>query len=407
MTVSTPVTAGDSAARDRRRTRMDAGIAWANRLLAGGMALLFLFLAVRMDRQWAERHLLPDILVPTAWLMWIVQIERIILLVIALALLLSLRPRRTKAHRPVSLQWVAITGAVLLALPASELAMQQITGRKGQPWNPTDEPLRQVDPLVGWTFIPSRRIADPEYDWRPVYVVDAHGYRVAGDSRTLDKAAPAILFAGESIMFGKGLNWPDTIAGQVQALSGVQSANLAVNAYSTSQTTLRLRRELPGFRQPLAVVILFAPTLLMRDLDRNRPWIDRAGHWHAAQPTWYLSRLGRVLFPYHSVAGIENAVATDRRLLLADVALVRARGAQPLVLVPIFQPEQPVERALRIAIFDEADIPHKIVPLDPRWRLPSDAHPDARAHAAMAQATWSYLKEHGRSKAKTENSVRR
>jgi hypothetical protein len=407
MTVSPPVTAGDSTARDRRRARLDAGIAWAGRILAGGIALLLLFLAAHMDRQWAERHLLPDILVPTAWLMGIVQIERIILVVIALALLLSIRPRRMRARRPPSLQWVAITGAVLLALPASELAMQQITGRKGQPWTPTDEPLRQADPLVGWTFIPSRRIADPEYDWRPVYVVDAHGYRIADDSRTLDKAAPSILFAGESIMFGKGLNWPDTIAGQVQALSGVQSANLAVTAYSTSQTTLRLRRELPGFRQPLAVVILFAPTLLMRDLDRNRPWIDRDGQWHAAEPTWYLSRLGRVLFPYRSVAAIDNAVATDRRLLLANVAMVRARGAQPLVLVPIFQPEQPAERALRAAIFDGADIPHQIVPLDPQWRLLPDPHADARAHAAMAQATWSYLKEHLRAKAKTKNSVQR
>jgi hypothetical protein len=229
-------------------------------------------------------------------------------------LLLSVIFRRRAARPGKIWRWVGGAAAILLALPASELAMQWRSGRAGLAWTPTDEPLRQADPLIGWTAIPARRIIDPEFASRPLYVIDAHGYRV--ETGPLDMALPSILFAGESIMFGKGLNWPETVAGRVQKLSGIQSANLAVNAYSAGQVYLHLKRELPKFHRPVAVIILFAPTLLVRDLDRNRPWIDRAGRWHAAERTWYLSRLGRVLFPYRTPSAIEEAVATDRRLLL-------------------------------------------------------------------------------------------
>ena len=369
--------------------RLGRWLGWTARLATGIGALLLFRFAAAMDRAWTERHLLPDILVPSDWLMGIVQVERFILLAAALALLLSIVPRRRKTPPRKMLRWVGIATAVLLAVPASELAMQFVTGRKGQAWTPSDEPLRQADPLLGWRFIPARRVIDPEFPSRPRYVIDAHGYRV--ENTAPNKAAPTILFAGESIMFGKGLNWHDTVAGRIRQRSGMQSANLAVTAYSAGQTFLRLKRELPGFRRPVAVVILFAPTLLIRDLDRNRPWIDRAGQWHPAERSWYLSRLGRVLFPYRSAAAIDDAVATDRRLLRADVAMAHARGAQPLVVVPIYQPEPARDRALRAAIFDGAAIPHVIVPLDRHWRLLPDFHPDARAHAAMADAIWGKI----------------
>ena len=374
-----PVTANLSADRPLAMLR------WAGQALTGAVALLLLAMALRMNRDWTDRHLLPDIIVPSDWLMMIVQVERLLLVALAAVLLLAMR--RIGARRGI-----AIAMAVLLALPASELVMQYASGRKGQAWNPSDEPLRRADPLIGWTYTPSRCAGDPEYAWRPVYCIDGQGYRVASSDMPFDRAAPAILFVGESILFGKGLNWRDSVAGQVQELSGIASANLAVNAYSLSQGFLHLKRELPRFRHPVAVVILFTPSLMMRELDRNRPWIDSAGHWHRATGTWALSHLGRVLFPYHGAAAIDEAVAADRRLLRAEVALVRARGARPLVLVPVFQPEGPRERALRAAIFNGAAIPHLVVPLGQHWRLPDDSHPDARAHRMMARALWTRLR---------------
>lgn len=369
-------------------TASSPALRWTAQITVGGIGLLLLLLAFNMDQQWADRHMLPDILVASGWLMTVLQVERFILaLAGALLLLLSLRPgRMMKAGR-----WIVIGLSVLLAVPASEAVIRLASGRGSQSWSQVNEPLRQADPVTGWTNIPARRSADPDYPSRPVYFIDRHGYRVAAEGRTVDTSAPTILFVGESIMFGKGLSWRDSMAGQVESLSGFQSANLAVPAFSAGQGFLLLRRELPRFRRPLAVVILFGPDLLIRDLDRGRPWIDRAGRWHPGTWAWHLGHLGRVLFPYHRASAIEEVVAADRRILMREVAMAHARGARPLVVVPVFQPERRQERALRHAIFDGAGIPHVLVPLDPRWRLFPDFHPDARAHAAMARAVWQQL----------------
>ena len=385
-----PLTLANPRADRRLSIRPADALRWAAQLLLGGIALLLFALAISMNHQWTDRHLLPDILVPSDWLITIVQVERVILVAVAIALLLAVHLIRARRGAAV---WrgLVIALVVVLAFPASELVMQLVSGRRGLAWNPTDRPLRMADPLLGWSYIPSRSETDPEYAWRPAYVIDSHGYRVAARGPALDLTAPSILFVGESIMFGKGLNWHDTVAGKVQALSGIQSVNLAVNAYSIGQDFLHLKRELPKFRRPVAVVILFSPSLMVRELDRNRPRMDAAGRWHRASPTWPLRHLGQVLFPYHSTTAIAEAVASDRRLLQAAVAMTRARGAEPLILIPVFQPERPRERALRRMVLDGLAIPHLVVPLDKSWRLVRDFHPDARGHAAMAQALWATL----------------
>lgn len=364
---------------------------WMAFLIVGGGGLLLIAQAVRMNRPWAARHLLPDILLPSNWLLAIVQAERLCLVAIACALLWAARliatGRGDKAWRGI-----VIGMAALLALPASEGALQLISGRYDRLWEPDDQPLRRADPWIGWTYQPSRNAADPEFAARPFYAIDSHGYRVAASGRQIDFNAPSILFVGESIMFGKGVNWRDTLAGRMEALSGIQSANLAVNAYSVGQAYLHLARELPKFRQPRLVVILFSPSLMIRDLDRNRPWIDSAGRWHPAAPAWALGHLGRALLPYHSPAAIAEAIASDRRLLRADVAMARARGARPLIVVPFYQPERPAERALRQRVLDGVSLPYLLIPLDPAWRLPRDSHPDRLGHAAMARALWAAAK---------------
>lgn len=378
-----------------RAARLSARVA---QVAVAAIAIALLYGAAIMDQRWADWHMLDDILVARGWMRTILQVERLLMIIFAGLLLLRLPRIGRIANRAgwadVARRWGCIGGGILLALPASEGVLRLVAGRPtGQTWSPVREPLRRDDSLLGWTNIPMRHAVDRDFASRPVYDLDVHGYRVASQRQAVDRAAPSILFVGESIMFGKGLNWSRSMAGQVEAWSGIQSANLAVAAYSTSQTYLQLKRELPKFRRPVAVVILFGPSLMIRDLDRNRPWIDRAGQWHPGRGTWHLKRLQRVLFPYHSAAAIEEAVIADRQLLRAGVALARARGAEPLVLVPIFQPEPPQQRALRAAVLDQGGIPNIPVRLDPAWRLFPDAHPDARAHAAMAHAIWMRLKQ--------------
>lgn len=387
----------DAATGSGRRAGAAAFLLGLAQLAVGGIAAGCLFLAIRMDRAWAERHILPDILVPGDWLMTIVQVERIILVLLAALLLLVICPRigriRMGGRADAVLRWVGIALALLLAIPVSEALTRIVNGSANRPWSMVNEPLRHADPLLGWANIPTRAAVDPDYPSRPAYFLDRHGYRVAARQRRIDRNAPSILFLGESIMFGKGLDWSRTVAGRMEQRSRVQSANLAVPAYSAGQVHLQLRRELPKFRRPLAVVILFGADLMNRDLDRSRPSVDGAGRWRAPEPGWRLSRPGRVLLPYHSASTIRDVVEKDRRILMANVAMVRARGAQPIILVPVFQPETPQGRALRAAIFDGAGIPHLVVPLDRRWRLFPDYHLDARANAMMAEAVWAALRD--------------
>jgi len=83
-------------------------------------------------------------------------------------------------------------------------------------------------------------------------------------------------------------------------------------------------------------------------------------------------------------------------LVLEEKAHAQARGATPLILVPSFPPEHPAERELRHRILDDPGLPYVLVPLDPRWRIAGDGHPDAEANRAMAEAVLTALRRGGR-----------
>jgi hypothetical protein len=84
------------------------------------------------------------------------------------------------------------------------------------------------------------------------YAIDAAGYRVSHVDEPVDLERPTILFTGESVMFGEGLTWEESIPAQVGTMMGMQTANLAVHGYGNDQAFLRLQSELPHFRQPVA-----------------------------------------------------------------------------------------------------------------------------------------------------------
>jgi hypothetical protein len=68
-------------------------------LLVGAIALFFLVFAARMTHDWAENHLLPDILVRSDWLITIVQAERLIMALAGLCYCCS-SSRARDAARP-------------------------------------------------------------------------------------------------------------------------------------------------------------------------------------------------------------------------------------------------------------------------------------------------------------------
>jgi hypothetical protein len=385
------------AARASRAGTAASRIAEGGSVALGGIAIVLALLA---NHDWLDRHLLPQMFMPRARQVLVWSIERGVAIALGLLLIFPARRRVGSAVRAgqgadLAMSALLFAATLALALLASEAVLRTANWERLERWAAEEEPLRHAEPVLGWVDIPNR-IGFETYDGRVIrYDLDAEGRRVRDLHRALDPARPSILFAGESMLFGFRLNWNETAAAQIGAARGLQTVNLSVNGYGTDQEWLQVRRALPHFRRTKAVVALFAPMMIERSLDRHRPRLDADLRWHAAEPGWRLGKLLRKLMLYHSARRIESGIAATRASLVAIVGAARAHGAQPLILVPEFGPEQPIERRLRKQVL--AGLPYVRVELDPDWAIPRDGHPDARANVAIRQAVLAALKPEERS----------
>jgi hypothetical protein len=355
------------------------------------LGIVFLVCAIRADQVWLDRHFMPSFFVSRRVYVQAALSARVATGALAVALMFIARPRigRLVARVPARTligDVARISLAVALALGTSELVLR-LTFRRAAMERPADEvPYRHRDQRLGWTFVPARTGRDTAGGRMIEYAFDSAGYRVRRADERVDPERPTIVFTGESVMVGNGLNWDESVPAQVEALTGTQSANLAVNGFANDQAYLRLLAELPRFRQPVAVVSLFMPALFDRNLDDDRPHLGPGLVWLPAKSRWGLTAIANQLVPYRSDEAIERGIAVTQAVLRATADLARARGAVPLTLVPQFAPEEPVERMLRRRTLDEAGLPYVWVELDPSWRIPDDQHPDRRAAHAMAVA---------------------
>ena len=383
----------------RRSSRRRAALAANIAIGLAGAALIAL--AGAAGQAWADRHFLPTFAWSRGFQLGLVDGLRILLALVGLLLVLFVRPRVARGIRVgkgarMLVSAVSATLAVAAAVATTEGILHTRTWQATQEHWGSREPQRQRDDLTGWTFVPNHH-GQAEVDGRAIdYATDRFGYRVATAGAQTDLARPTIVFAGESIIHGYGLQYGETIPAQVQALTGLQAANIAVNAHATDQTYMRLRRELPRFAHPVAVVIPFVPILLDRNLDEDRPYLDAGLRWHAAHaPDFRLIELARRILRYRSADSIDDGIATTRAVLRATLAFARSRGATPLIVVPQYLPEEPIESALRRRVLDDAHLPYLLLPLDPAWRLRVDRHPNPTGARAIAAAIAAALRRAG------------
>ncbi len=365
----------------------------------GLMGVASIGLAVAADQRWWDRHFLPIFYVPRSLYTLCEFCVRGVLAVLGAALVLAARPRLGRlAARLPPLTFAAATArvllAILLALGSGELILRGAFRYAVDQSPPEAEPLSPLDQRLGWIFAPAHS-AQIRVDGRDVeYAFDAAGYRVRRPGEHVDRELPTILFTGESIMAGYGLSWDESVPAIVGGLLGVQSANLAVFGYSNGQAYQRIAEELPHFRKPVAVVSLFASSLFDRNLRDDRPHFGPGLIWLPAAHRWRLAALVKVVWPYRSDASIERGIAITAAVLRANVDLARARGAEPLIVVPQVGAESAVEEMLRRRILDETGLPYLQVKLDPSWHLLGDLHPDPRAARAIALAVAGRLQGH-------------
>ena len=381
---------GGAATNDSRRNALVANIG------IGALGLLCLVASVRMGPAWQWAHFLPN----WGW-SWSIQAKILLVLRVLVALvgaivLVLLRPWLVRAigtgrgHQTLVSALAALL-AVAAACAVTEGILHTRAWRSVQErWD--QEPQRVANAEYGWAFKPDHA-GTVILNGHPVhYATGPFGYRAPRPGVAPNFERPTIVFAGESIIFGYGLDWPDTVPAQVEAMTGIQGANIAVNAHATDQILLRLRRELPRFGHPIAVVVPFMPRLFDRNLDQDRPHLDGQLRWHPAEPPpWRLLELARRVVRYRSAAAIRDGTLMTQRALHSAIALARARGAAPLVVVPQFLPEEPREAAIRRAVLDAAGIPYLLVPIKPEWISPGHHHPTARGSLAIARAITAAL----------------
>jgi len=356
-----------------------------------GVALIAAAFAA--TQPWLDQHFLPSFFLPRAWY---VRIETAVRAGIAfvgflLAVVARSRLAGVAARAPRTIGRAALAAA--LALAAGEVVLERVHLRPTGWLVADEEPQRRPDARLGWGLAPARTGRSIIGGRTIEYAIDAAGYRVRSDRDAVDPDRPTIVFAGESVMFGEGLAWDETIPAQAGAMLGIQPANLAVHGYSTDQAYARLAQELPRFRRPTAVVLLFMTALFGRNLDDDRPHLDPGLGWHPAEQSPRLMALAALLVPYRTTRTVEVGVRTTRAVLRATVELARARMAEPLVVIPHFGSEDDAERLLRRRIVDE-QVPYVRVGLDADWRLPWDRHPNAHAAHEIAAAIAAQLR-HG------------
>jgi hypothetical protein len=348
--------------------------------------------ALIANQQWFDRHFLPAFFVSReAYVGW-ESLGRAGAAVLGAMLVLVVRPRAGRfvaQHTAITINAVF---AVLMSVAASEIILSQLHRRAAQEEPAGQEPRRRLDSRLGWTFAPAR-VAHQIKNGRLIeYAFDPAGYRVRRRDESVDPDRPTIVFTGESMIVGEGLTWDESVPAQTGAMLGIQSANLAVSAYANDQSYLRLRSELPRFRQPVAIVSLFTPTLFDRNMDDDRPHLGPGLVWTPAVERWRLLEILRLLVRYRKAETIERGIGVTRDVLRATCDLAKTRGAVPVIVVPQFTPEEPSEGELRHRILEGADLPVVRVELDGGWRIPGDGHPDARAAHAIATAIATRLR---------------
>jgi hypothetical protein len=364
-------------------------------IAAAGISLLVATLLA--NQNWWDRHFLPLYFFSHEKYVQGERLARLAAAATGILLIFFVRPILGRVTRRMSVGEVAgsslrLALAIGLALVGTEWFMGHKFTYAAAETQPGEEPQRQPDQRLGWVFVPAHDGKIIVGEREIAYSIDKLGYRVPNRETPVDVNLPSIVFTGESIIAGYGLNWEETIPAQVGAALNTQSAVLAVFGYGNDQAYMRLAAELPRFHRPLAVVSLFIPSLFARNLGDDRPHLGPGLTWAPAVHRLWLSSLFRFLVPYHGEAEIEQGIQTTRAQLIATAALARRHGAISLVVDPQFGSETAVERMLRRRILEEPGIAYLRVRLDPAWHLKGDLHPDPRAARTIAMAIAARLK---------------
>lgn len=375
------------------------GVRFSGVLVAIGGAGLLAW-ALQADAHWAERHVLASYCAtfPVEQLLaraapWAVAALGVLGLGALAALLARWATRGFLPVRPGTV--VGAVLAVAASLWVTELHMRRLYQRLALGASPAADArvtaMARPDPRLGWTHVPARTTWVGVGGRRVAYAIDADGDRAASVDWRPDHDRPTVLFTGESIAFGYGLAHEETVPFLVGRALAVQAVNLAVVGYGNDQAHLRVLDALPRYRRPVAVVTLFVPDQIRRNVDIWRPRLALSpdGTLRPVPPSTG-PRIAKLLqaLPVHG----DEALHVTAAILRATAEAARSRGALPLFVVTNYgrgcQGDEGGDPWITSELFTRQGLPFVRVDLDPDDRLPGvfERHPNARGSEKLAAA---------------------
>jgi hypothetical protein len=379
-------------------------------LLVGGLGVASLAWAWRADATWFQIHMVrwycfsyeADVASHRRW-RWAAVVAGLVWLCVVRPLAGRWAARRTGR---AALGTVVRFGLAIV----SSLAVCEIALRIAWPFKPPPPVHFQLPPVSGdarlwWVNAPGTTSRFQQAGREIVYAYDAHGWRVRDANDVVDLARPTILFAGESVTAGLGVQYDETYPAVVGERLGLGVVNAAVHGYGHDQAYERMLDALALLQHPVAVVTMEFTQELDRDGNEARPTLrlDSHGLLRLVPPRtgWRahcgLCELWRRMVPYHDDSGI----ATARAVLADTMRQARDRGAYPLFVEPLYMapcmPDADGTVPAEQRMFDGLGADLERVPIDPTFmvRLSDDRnedHPDARAHRQIADVVVAALR---------------
>ncbi len=358
--------------------------------LPGVAAIAWAFLA---EDRWFETHMMVRYCIEQPSALVRAHVVRVLVALCGAAIVAFLRPVLVR-HTSLGALGRSLVAA-LLAVVAADLVLR---AAKPDEIAQMEEKRRSKRPAPRSTTeatIAGRSIT---------FAIDAEGRRARTVDDVVDPAAPAIVLSGESVAFGHGLSFDETIQAQLAKRTGVAVVNLALDGLANDEALARLRERLPRLARPLAVVSFVVYSWLERNTAdyRERLALAPDGSLVARPPAWPFLRRSPLLPRLYSLVGYhhdDEAIDLTRAILRDTDLYVRERGIYPLFVLTEAAHARCVRdggmpwvakrlvEGQRFAWVD-VDVPPALV-------LPDDPHPNPEGALFYVDAIEKALREAG------------
>lgn len=156
--------------------------------------------------------------------------------------------------------------------------------------------IGQFDPILGWRYQSNIETTDAD---GILYAFNEEGYRVRQKEDRTDFTKPRILLLGDSLLFGHGLPFEETVGYKLQKAlrDEYQILNFSVQGYGTDQIYLLLQQLIPKYK-PALVITNYITDHQNRNINRDRRFLVPCYVFSGTKPIFSLKN--GVLYQRHT-----------------------------------------------------------------------------------------------------------